>query len=324
MTIDSQQFDLLNCIDKNWFADHETDTAHIRVYAPMNMWSDQYEQFRLKELKTLNIIPPVWVQCWKGSIQHLVLYDTATSSTVSQGTLNLSINSYTRKADDGYFVSLSTPLVISDGSHNFSDACYRLDVASSAIALHFGRNVLPEIFLEATVSATDGSSGDLPQVRRLPRPTDGPFLAANKWHLVTEAIFALQALDSRSANRIERSLAIFREALNSEQGYIFYWTALDVLCESSQNSSKIRSKLQTIYRLSSSEEANDIFGFQKLKDIRNELIHQGVAYEIKGDIERFVQLMFIDILRYELNMPHIACMQSVINAPDWDLTSIGI
>lgn len=324
MTENNKQLESLNCIDKDWFTNNEPDTALVRIYAPLNMWSEQYEQFHIKELEALNTTPPVWVKSGKGSIKHSVMHDVVTSSTTDQGTLNITINSYSKEADDGYFIALSTPLIIKDDSSSFQDARHRLDITSSTIALHFGKNILPEIFLETTLSALDGSPGNVPQVRRLPRPTDGPFLSVNKWQEITEAISALQALDSRTANRIERSLAIFREALNSEQGYIYYWTALDVLCESNQNGAKIRSKLQRIYRLSSSDEVNNIFGFQKLKDLRNELIHEGVTYEIKGDIERFVQLMFIDILRHELEIPHIAYMQAMMNTTDWDLTSIGI
>lgn len=310
--------------DKSWFENPETSSVLVRIYAPLNMSSEQFKQIHLKNMKQFNIDPPVWISLGKGSIEWEVMDDVVTSSTTVPETLNVCLNSYKRKAEDGYYVFFSTVLSNNGSAPDYDGARYRLDIVSGIVALYFGKNVLPEALHETSASVEDAKLNNAPQVRRLPLRTDGPFISIEKWQEVFDAITTLQHLDSYKGNRIKRALAIFREALNSAQGYIFYWTALDVLSDSTEGSTKVMSKLQLCYRLGSIDEVKEKFGALKLKNIRNELIHQGADYKVPGDIERFVQLMFIDILRYELGLTHVGYMEHLLNTPGYDLTSIDL
>lgn len=310
--------------DKDFFECPQNSTVLVRVYAPLNMSDEKFRLIHLKSIKKFDIHPPVWISFGKGQIEWKVFDEVVTSSTKESNTLNLFLNSCNKKADDGYFVFFSTILSENGSSLDYKEARYRLDIASGIVALYFGRNLVPKILIETSASVNDAGLNITPETRRFPLITDGPFISTEKWQEIFDSISRLRAMKLNKANQIERAISVFREALNSEQGYIYYWTALDVLTDSNAGESKVISKLQQCYRLGSANEVKDKFAVLKLKNIRNELIHQGVSYTVPGDIERFTQLMFIDILRHELGLQHVGYMERLLTTPGYDLSSIGL
>ena len=127
-------------------------------------------------------------------------------------------------------------------------------------------------------------------------------------------------MDNPVRKRIERSLAIFRNAQHIEEGFIYYWVALETLC----GTDKLKSRLQICYKLSDTNAVEDSFKVGVMKELRNDLVHKGVPYDISGDVERFVQVMYLDLLRLELGLPHKGYMERLKNTPGIDLGEIGV
>jgi hypothetical protein len=65
-------------------------------------------------------------------------------------------------------------------------------------------------------------------------------------------------------------------------------------------------------------------GFDKLTDWRQKYIHQGIVPALSADVERYIQLLFLDILRQELSLPPRFYMASIQKARGYDLSPLGL
>ena len=316
------KFDLcenLKLYDRNRFDDPANATALVQLYAPLNLWSTSYSLL-YRELQTYELDSPVWVAMNSGSITWPESIATASSSTITENCMNLSISSHTVQIDNAHFLIISTPLTDANLSANYGDSRHRLETVASTIALHFGINFAPKHAIEIAVNIDNGTVADVPQSRRLPRVTDGPYLDPNKWDELNDTLTQLRSKTDPNRIRIERSLVIFRNAQHIEEGFIYYWISLETLCGTYQ----LKSKLQQCYKLSDTSAVEDLFKVGMMKELRNDLVHEGARYNISGDVERFVQVMYLDLLRFELGLTHLGYMQRLKNTPGVNLEQIGI
>lgn len=66
-----------------------------------------------------------------------------------------------------------------------------------------------------------------------------------------------------------------------------------------------------------------MLGFGVLEKWRHNLVHEGILPVVSASVERYLQLMFLDLLRLELELParhHMLLMQQ---ASGYDLTPLG-
>lgn len=301
------------------FEDPANATALVHVHAPLNLWATNYSLL-YREIQTYELDFPVWVAMGSGSIAWPELLATASSSNITENLMNLAINSHMVQIENSHFLIISTPLSDRNVPVNYADSRHRLEVIASTIALHFGINFAPKHAIEITINIDKGEVSDAPETRRLPRVTDGPYLDPNKWDELEESLVKLREIENPIRKRIERSLVIFRNAQHVEEGFIYYWTALETLC----GTDKLKARLQICYKLADTNAVEDLFKVDAIKNLRNDLIHEGVPYNISGDIERFVQLMYLDLLRLEVGLPNMGYMERLKNTPEINLNDIGL
>jgi hypothetical protein len=65
-------------------------------------------------------------------------------------------------------------------------------------------------------------------------------------------------------------------------------------------------------------------GFKVIAKWRHDYFHKGKIPDLSADVERYIQLLYLDLLRHEVHLPlggHVAGIQ---NASGYDLRPLGL
>ena len=87
---------------------------------------------------------------------------------------------------------------------------------------------------------------------------------------------------------------------------------------------KIRYCLQKCYGFQSRNEVDNKLGFGVVAKWRHDMIHKGLKPVVSAHVERYLQLMFLDLLRYELEIDTKRYMTIMQNAKGYDLSSLAL
>jgi hypothetical protein len=136
---------------------------------------------------------------------------------------------------------------------------------------------------------------------------------------VAEAILAQTGDKSR---RLMLALELIDAAMRTGHGFFEYWTALEVVVAGKVN--RMKSILSAIYGVRSHHEVGEQTGLNVLARWRHEYVHKGIRPPLTADIERYLQLLFLDLLRHELGLPSRKYVVAVQNAVGYDLSSLGL
>lgn len=110
--------------------------------------------------------------------------------------------------------------------------------------------------------------------------------------------------------------------MRKNYGFFEYWTALEVVCDGKAN--RIKERLKQIYRLQSHKEAGEKTGLDVLAKWRGEYVHKGKRPIISADVERYIQLVFLDLLRAEIDVPARHNIAAIQGARGYDLSPLGL
>ena len=188
--------------------------------------------------------------------------------------------------------------------------------------MHAGWNLLREIIFEGEVSAHDEKCSVTGEIIRMPQGCEGPFLHKQNWEDIGAIARQLKLVQPEVRTRIELSLEFLDRALREDDAFFYYWTALEILCNGTAQA--IRSKLRTCYELKNVQEVDDKTRFGIIATWRHDFFHKGIRPHMTFDVERYIQMMLLDLLRQELLLPlrgHTASLQHTVG---YDLSSIGL
>lgn len=128
-----------------------------------------------------------------------------------------------------------------------------------------------------------------------------PYVHANNLHEVEEIASAITRLSDEERTRVDSGIHYFALGLEDDDAFLFFWTAIEMLCGRRQNRWRfVRDTLKTIYP---NCDINSTFGFRRLEGLRDKWVHKGNIPDINHDTLRYMQLMFLDVLRYKLGLP---------------------
>lgn len=151
---------------------------------------------------------------------------------------------------------------------------------------------------------------------------NGPYVHIDNAHEVEEIAIAITLASDQDRTRIESSIHYFVRGLEDDDVFLFLWTAIEMLCGRNTNRPKfVRETLKTIYQNS---DINSEFGFTKLENIRDNWLHKGVIPSINHDTLRYMQLMFLDILRHKLRLPRKNHLAAICSSRNFNLSDIGL
>ena len=311
-----------------WFEDRETSSVWLRIYTSLFVPHDDFQstvESFLPDLEQdqrfLALGRPILFAC--GRVQDLKVPTTQFDMfALPTGELMVKLKADQKELPDTNYIFLATPFRV-DGEPGIEHETRRLlDVAVPLLAVHTGLNFLRHCVFEGEVRAHDGSFTVPGKPWKMPKPSEGPFLARQNGSDIAEITDRVSNLRQPKRRRCDLALELLDTAMRKDNGFFEYWTALEVICDGKTN--KIKTRLKELYALKNHQEAADQTGLTTLARWRDDYVHKGIRPPLTADLERYLQLLFLDLLRQEIDLPlrsHIATIQ---RATGYDLSPIGL
>lgn len=314
--------------DDRWFSERNESSIWIRIFTSLFIPHEKFFE-AIGELipdldgepKLFLLDPPVLLGV--GTIEKMKVPETnpqVYSSPTGQLIINLKVED--RELPQTTYTFLSTPHRIDGQPGDESRSRRALDRAAALITLHTGLNFMCHGVFEGEVQLKDGTFTNPGKPIRIPKPSEGPFLGAQNGLDIAEIAKRVGALRKPKQDRISLSLRLMNEAMRKYDGFFEYWTALEVVCDGKAN--RIKKKLAEIYGIASHKEAGEATRLSLLAEWRHDYVHRGKRPNLTHDVERYIQLLFLDLLRAEIDLPPRNHLPSLQRAPGYDLSPIGL
>ena len=194
--------------------------------------------------------------------------------------------------------------------------------ASALMVAHFGLNAAKEVAFEGELDVEGGQQHSASHAFRAPLAIDGPFLHDSLFRSATEVGNALRRAPTELRERVNLALEFFERAIRHDEEFLNYWIALEILCNG--KAQRIRARIQAAYGLPSIGDVDRQTGFGTIARWRHEFFHRGKRRELTADVARYVQLLFVDLLRLELGLSTLALIGALQTAAGYDLSPIGL
>jgi hypothetical protein len=127
---------------------------------------------------------------------------------------------------------------------------------------------------------------------------------------------------SGTRRRILLALRLIDDAMRREEGFLGYWTALEVVCAGGAN--KIKATLAKVYGIKYQNAAAEATRLSVFSRWRHDYVHHGVRPNLNADVGRYLPLLFLDLLRHELGLPSRRYVAALQAARGYDFSSIGL
>jgi hypothetical protein len=200
------------------------------------------------------------------------------------------------------YILVTTP-IRGVGDQAYRDASEKMDSFVGILRLVGGNNLLRQLVREGKVDVASGNIATPTSLVPVPSAREGPFTTVETWEGLKEITNSVSGSSSNSKKgRIELSTQLIELAFLADARFKFfsYWVALEVAADT-HSTGKIATLLTKAYGRSRGYILNDL-GFEFLKATRTAVFHNGDHYEMPSDVERYVQLLFLDVVRAKLGL----------------------
>jgi hypothetical protein len=305
----------------DWFDNREGSAFLVRIVSPIGMRPADLEASL--DLKNLRLAVGGRFALAFGHIDgfemprfHMQMYADEDGKT----TIYTHLDKVSLKKSHAFF--LAAPLRRDGVTTHEGEARAILDRATALLQLHLGRNLLRDIVFEGTVDAKTGAIGVASRGIRTPDAADGPILARPLWDALRELHAPLEALPVERRSRIDRSLEFIARASRDEEEFFNLWTALELIANGRANS--IRARIVRALGLKHIRGVDTVTGFAQLARWRHDFIHHGLRPFLTTHAVRYMEWLYVDLLRDELGLPPMKFTLQIQVAEGYDLSSIGL
>ena len=306
---------------QDWFSEPGKSSIWLRIHTAIGLPKEDAAK-RLKGfVRDLKLDGPVAFQV--GYIGDLKLIDFDHEYYASDdGQLVAQMHGRDRLLPNSLYATLATPHRIDGAVGREGAARDRLSRASALLVLHAGFNLLRNKLFDGEVNMATGQFTISGRVFKTPQPADGPFFYADTPLAIPEICDALGTAHREIRQRINLALSFFERAIREDDQFFYYWTALELLCNG--KAQRIRSRLQACYHVKSVKQVDEELGFAVVARWRHDYFHKGTSPTISADVERYLQLMFLELLRFELGLSRKGYLVGMLRSDGFDLSSIGL
>lgn len=219
------------------------------------------------------------------------------------------------------YTIVSCPIKNSD-AESYEASAMLMDQLIGALRPVVGNAVFHSLASEVAVTLSDKNMRQLLPATRLPQACAGPFAERNNWQETQEILSPLTALQGGNnlKKTLKLALELFEKAAreNAPSNFFLYWVAIEVAAgEAGRNIKRILSEC---YQESFGFVQNTL-GFEKILNLRNDSFHHGDFHDMPQDVERYIQVLFLDILRHRLGLSNKRHTQNYIS-DGFDLTRL--
>lgn len=226
-----------------------------------------------------------------------------------------------RETPEGVYLLLVTPFDVDGSCGDEAAAKLNLSVAAGLLTCLKGRNIVFELLFDNVHSLGENRvQGATPAIENpwwspAPDVTDG---GIRTMEAVARAIGGLAPPDRE---RLRLSLHWF-EAASRDSGhdaFLKYWIALETM--GMPDTTSIKPLVDTLARAYglSSEEAARRFMIGRVFGLRSRMVHQGELLSIHGNLIKYLQAVYVDILFEILNLKSQACVARLSAEPGFQI-----
>jgi hypothetical protein len=296
-------------IDTNWYENIEDSSVWLRIYAPLYVTLSKISQ----DFK--NAIHHLFIGTQPVKITYLSLAEPITLHTIEQGFLfsdlynenKVKINPKVtnKELPQTSYIIFSSPYRIDGKQGNEGGIIAKFNIIESILSAYIGNNLLKSLAYEVEFSLSQKGQPINGPAIETPSHDDGPFLSIHNWQEASDTFHALETLkNDNQRNKINLALRFFQKGkatFNDDESFFLYWTAIMVLTEG-KGTQYINKILQGIYGYDSREVENNLKWMWAINK-RNKIFKQGAFVNFDILVERYFQLLFLEILRKEPGLP---------------------
>jgi hypothetical protein len=311
---------LRELVPQEWFKEISNSTFWLRIYSCLFIPHADFLELVLAATKKTGFASKI---SFRFMAMNEMKMPTTEMSMISQADGMLKINAEIKNSEvkTGTYVFMMTPKRIDGVNIPEFEVRETLNICAGILRAHAGHNFMRDVIYEGEVHAGKDGFTLASEGLKLPHPTEGPHFNNSNWEQSKEIYEAVGNLQKEIRNRIHLSLNYFNKAFDEEDSFFFYWVSLEILCNG--KSQTIKQRIREALDLKSLKDVEEI-GFGVISKWRHEFFHQGIRPTMAADVDRYIQLLYLDLLRYIVRVPPAFHTLSLLNNPGYDLTSIGI
>ena len=241
-------------------------------------------------------------------------------TTSELGKYNIFVEEIKRALPRANYVLISTP--ITDTSDQaIQNASALMDGFTGMLRLVGGNNLLRQLVREAAVDISSGNMKATSAAVPVPHEIEGPFATRETWQQLEEVTDAIATRDDAEGNRITLSTQLVERAFSAQGPFKFfsYWVALEAAADVYGHKNFV-NLLSNAYGRNNAYVQNDL-GFQHIWETRTAVFHGGELYEMPYDVERYIQCLFLDVVRAKLGLESQGYMAAAVQA-GFDVTRL--
>lgn len=323
----SSQKDLAKCADNSWFKDASTSQFWLRIYTLLGVKKSEIPDKFKTSIRDLYYGTPVRINY--GYLDKIDLSKWKNYVVGSDDTApHVLLEQSTEPFPGSTCIFISTPFKVDGVTVEPNKVTKALSITATIIAAHLGKNAIRDLIYDGSVSVLNSEFSKIGTLTNIPKPHEGPNFSDFLWRGIEETITELSATNPDVKRRLEMGLDFFERGISEydkdvrkSDALVFYWIAIESLCG---GTGKIESSLQNHYRLPNRAAVQSLLGTENIRKWRNGLVHEGRTKEFTPDIDRYLQLLFLDVLRYQIGLPAICLAKVFSETSSADLSPIGL
>lgn len=304
-----------NLVDKSAFKNLDESSYWLRIYNTPLLPCDNLSNVTkgiVNKISFKNIKLSIDCLAISGNGPKLPFIEQDIPSNIN-GQLSYPSKLVYKELQKGSYVFITIPYKI-DGKEGeeFFVKSY-LNEVESVLSMYSGNNFLHSIVFDGEMALTKKGKAVIPgPAIPIPQKCDGPFLSKDVWNLIIDTFQEINKIkDVDKSNRVRLSLKFFQKGkntFNDDESFFLYWTAIIALLEESKTM-YINKKLQSLYSMSQ-EDVESKLMWKWAYQVRNDILHNAKSVVFHMQIERYFQLLFLDLLRGELGLK---CQKFLLN-----------
>lgn len=308
--------------DENWFESAEKSSIWLRLYSLIGIPWDCLEDMASIAPKFFQEEKPVRINY--ATIKELE-NNFALVRVISdqKGHTNFLIKKFKDELPHSSYLLMSSPYEVDGKKYDLEEIPNIQDRVAALLRMHLGNNFLREKVFDGYVSLGNGQMTSLIPIISNPLEIEGPFFSKENFGFSEETFKGIKSLgDTNKKDRISIALGLFENGGDDKETnkFFYYWVSIETLC-GTNSTGKIITKLARHYNKNNGFVQNKL-GFDFIRKIRTNLFHNGEKPIIDQNTERYLQLMFIDLLRNELSLPCQRNMEKMVNK-GFDVRTLG-
>lgn len=307
-----KQMTIFDMIPDSWFKDLDNSSVWLACYRVIGVQTDELAS--LPKTIDLNGIRAI--------ILHGILpfYKSPQLIVDDYRNLKIDFNQSELKCETklGTYLLFILPFKVDgvDGDEVLSR--YKVSIAASLFAALNGRNMVYEHIFDNTILLNGAFSIISPSILN-PQWNEIPNISDEYLDIVSTASKSILKLSEPEQNRVELSLRWFWSAIydSGTDAYLKYWIACETLgMPNTTDIAALNKTLERAYNMNSDQIVRD-FKIGKLFGLRAKIVHEGKMIPIHGQLLKYLEAIYVDILFDKLDIPNERRAEKIINSEDF-------